>query len=291
MQWKYYAGFTPVQVEWLKEDLSYVDDKENKMIVLCVHSPFRDLVKDNEKTRMADVMNLLTEFKEAHVMSGHTHIQQNIIQKDYVCKGGLPVYEHCHSNACGSWWASNSDVCGNPGGYNIYFVTGNTISQWYSKGTGRDKDFQLRVYDGNQKYTGSKGYSYTWTDGGTGGKAGIKAVGNPELKGCFVAQVFDGDDTYWTLEMYQNGEKLGDFVRMEDDSVSSMAYAAYCFNELDKNAKTWVSTGGHFWYFKPASGKPAGETGWEVRATRRFPDSDIVKTYYCSTLTTAFSEF
>ncbi len=289
-QWAYYGGLTDRQIEWLRQDLANVKDKENKMVVFCAHIPFRGASDgvDNHDNLLA----LLTDFHEAHLMIGHTHYSQNYIHEGYVCKGGLPVYEHIHSGACGSWWASDSDVVGAPNGYNVYAVEGNHIAEWYNKGTGCDADFQLRVYDGNQSYTGSKGYKFSWHKGGVGGTKKIEGKGNPVFKNCFVAQVWDDDNTYWKVEMYQDGKKIGDFVRLENGPSMNAAYSAYAFNELGKNSKTWVLSGvKHLWYFKPASGKPAKEKNWEVRATRTYPGSDITKVYTCSTLTTDFTSF
>lgn len=296
--WKYNAGYSDEQYQWLVEDLSYVKDKGSKMIFFCGHIPFRGGSASggsnvNRDKHYADILSLLTQFNEAHIMIGHTHYPQNFIHSGYVCKGGKPIYEHIHQAACGAWWASQSSVTGAPNGYNIYEVNGATIENWVNKGTNRDASYQVRVYDGNQTYTGKKGYTYNWyKEANVGGTAGITAVGYPALKDCFVAEVWDDDDSYCKVEFWQGGVKKGDFVRVPNGSCANIAICSYYFNELSKNTDTWVNkTASHYWYYKPASGSPSSETDWEVRVTRRIFSGGRTNVYTCNKLTTDYSEF
>ncbi len=295
--WTYEAGFSPQQLSWLKADLNQVKNKEDKLVLLCCHIPFRGGANSggssvNKDKYYADVLKLLTDFKEAHIMIGHTHYSQNWIHGSYVCKGGQPIYEHVHGTACGGWWANNSDVIGGPNGYNVYTVEGNSIVDWFNKGTNRHKDFQMRVFDGNHEYSGSKGYKYTWWNGGTGGSSNIKAKGNANYKGAFVAQIWDDDDRNWKVELYQDGKKVGDFKRLANGSSTNVHYAACSFNEYGKNTTTWTSTtASHYWYFKPASGDPSSEKNWEVRATQTIPGSGKTKVHVCSMITNDFGTY
>lgn len=295
--WEYNAGLTDAKMNWLTADLNTVKDKANTLVILCAHIPFRAGASSggstmNKDKHYEDVLRQLTEFKEAHIMIGHTHYAQNYIHNSYKCRSGLPVYEHIHGGACGSWWATDSDVTGGPNGYNVYTVSGAGIREWYNKGTNRSRNFQLRVYDGNQKYTGTKHYEYTWYGGGVGGSANIKAPGNAALKGCFVAQIWDDDDANWKVELYQGGNKVGNFSRLPNGTATNIAYSAFTFNEKGKNTDTWTNkTASHYWYFKPLSATPSKETDWEVRATHKFPGSGIETVYTCSSLTTDYSSF
>ncbi len=295
--WTYEAGLSQQQLNWLKADLDCVDKKDDTVVILCAHIPFRGGSNSggatvNKDKFHADVLKLLTEFKEAHIMIGHTHYSQNYIHGSYVTKGGTPVYEHIHGAACGSWWASNSDVIGGPNGYNVYTVEGSSIVDWFNKGTNRSKSFQLRVFDGNHEYTGSKNYKYTWWNGGTGGSSNIKAKGSSNYKNAFVAQVWDDDDRNWKLEFYQDGKKVGDFTRLPNGSSTNVHYSAYTFNELNKNTTTWTSTtASHYWYYKPASGDPSSEKNWEVRATQTIPGSGKTNVYTCTVITNSFSSY
>lgn len=295
--WKYNAGFSDLQYAWLQQDIALVPEKDRKMVFICCHIPFRGGATSggssvNRDKHYADVLNLLTQFKEAHIMIGHTHYPQNYIHTAYKCKGGQPVYEHIHQAACGAWWASNTCVTGGPNGYNLYEIDGPTIVNWVNKGTNRAAGYQLRVYDGNQTYTGTKGYVYNWYTASNVGPNNISSVGNAVLKNCFVAEVWDDDDRNVTVEFWQGGKKVANFNRLENGACANIAICSFWFNEKGKTTDTYASkTASHYWYYKPASGNPAAEKDWEVRVTRVIPSSGRSNLYSRSTLTTDYSEF
>lgn len=295
--WEYKSGFTDEQIEWLRQDLSYVADKEHKMVFICFHIPLwtqRDSNKDK-------IFELIREFKEAHLMVGHTHYHSNVVQSGDICKGGLAVYEHIHGAACGAWWTENAvtgrkaniTVSGGPSGYTVYRIEGASITDRFLKGTNRDRTHQLRVYDGNQTYNGTKKYSYNWyIPENIGGAGNIKAIGNPVFNGCFVAEVFDDDPVFWKVELWQKGVKVGDFKRVGNGASCNIASTAFFFNECAKNSTSYCnSSASHYWYFKPASADPLSEKDWEVRAVFTHPGSGIKHTYTVDKLTTDYSDF
>ncbi len=286
--WSYSGGFTNAQVEWLKKDLSLVPDKGEKMIFICCHIPFRNSTANHYQ----DVLKLMEDFKEAHLMIGHTHYTQNYIYtSSHKAKGGLPIYEHIHGSACGAWWTSNSSstVSGEPSGYTVYQIEGAHIKDWQFKGTRKESDFQLRVFDGNDIYYKTN-YPLNWyTATQHVGSLTFTVKGNATLKNCFVAQVFNDDDTYWSVELRRKstGAKIGDFKRLANGTCSNIAMSAYYYNKKNKTSDSYRSwTASHYWYFKPASGDPAGEIDWEVVATHRLPGSgNVSHSYSCSTMT------
>lgn len=78
----YSLGFRDDQVEWLRQDLSYVS--KDKMVILCVHIPMRASGNQNVQA----VLELLKPFAEVHIMSGHTHYAENNTYDNH--------YEHVH---------------------------------------------------------------------------------------------------------------------------------------------------------------------------------------------------
>ena len=107
-----------------------------------------------------------------------------------------------------------------------------------------------------------------------------------------MAEVFNDDDRYWKLEMYQDGVKIGDFKKLSNGSCCNICLTSYFFNELGKNTDTWVNkTASHYWYFVPSSKKPSEEKNWEVRATQTIPTSGHENIYGCTTFTTDYSQF
>ncbi len=275
--WSYSGGFTQAQIDWLKQDIALVDNKADKMIFICCHIPF----KNSSANHYPDVLKLMDEFKEAHLMIGHTHYTQNYIYTNtHKGKGGLPLYEHIHGSACGAWWTKecSSTVSGEPSGY----------KDWFFKGTNKDKDFQLRVFDGNEIYY-SSGYPINWyTASQKVGTYSFVVKGNSALKNCFVAQVFNDDDSNWSVALYKKstGAKIGEFKRLANGTCSNAAMSAHYYNKKGKTSDSYRSwTASHYWYYKPASGNPATESDWEVVATQTIPGGKVLHTFKCSTLT------
>jgi len=125
-----YKGFiTEVQLEWLKKDLSYIS--KDKVIIVCLHIPLHNKVENN--TALYDI---LKPYSKVHIMSGHTHYNQNVIQDN--------VYEHVHGTICGAWWTGPICDDGTPPGYAIYEVDGTEI-KWHYKSVGQSKEFQIRA--------------------------------------------------------------------------------------------------------------------------------------------------
>lgn len=282
--WNYNGGFTASQMNWLKQDLALVADKSDKMVIFCTHIPFRG----NKDNNYPAVLNLLTQFKEAHLMIGHTHYNQNYIHPEKAA-GGQKVYEHIHGAACGAWWSCNSNVTGAPNGYSIYRIEGSRIVDWVIKGTNKPLSEQMRVYNGNQVFYEGGRYPLVWSVASQkAGPASITVKGNASFKDCFVAEVFGDDSVNWTVELFQDGAKIGDFTRISDGASCNVAASSFFFNQLNKNTATWANiTASHYWYCRPASGTPADAQGWEVRATQTIPSSGKQNVYSCSTLTTS----
>ena len=82
--------------------------------------------------------NMLINKFHATILSGHYHLNTN---SDL--GGGL--WEHNVASAGGTWWTS--DVCrdGTPNGYRVYVGDKSHVEQYY-KSTGKDKDYQMKVY-------------------------------------------------------------------------------------------------------------------------------------------------
>ena len=295
--WNYSAGFTDDQYKWFKQDIESVANKDQKVGILCLHIPFRAGATSggasvNKNLHYQDFLNLMKEFKEFHIMIGHTHYQQNYLHTGMLCKGGSYIYEHVHGSACGAWWASDCNVTGGPNGYTVYSVKGNTVTNWVMKGANKASDYQLRVYDGNQVYSGSKGYKYQWYNSANT-YLSCKAIGFAEAKDSFVAEVFNDDKLNWKVEMWQNGAKVGDFIRKADSGLSNIPVCAYWYNEKGKSTDTYVSrTSSHYWYFTPGGVAPKDMKNWEVRAVQTIPGNPSqVNTYICKDLTTDYKSF
>lgn len=203
MQWNsntassnYSMMFTDEQYEWLRQDLSFVP--KDKMVILCVHIP----LTNSKNKNVQNVIALLKQYKEAHIMSGHTHYMRN----EPTLSGG--VYEHVHAAVCGTWWYSKVNGDGSPNGYGVYDISGNTIENWYYKGVNEgmnDRDYQIRLYRGDLKCGGKHEY-----------------IQLQHGDGVILANVFNADSK-WVVKVYENDQYSGNMTRISHKKTSPTA--------------------------------------------------------------------
>lgn len=141
---RYIGYLTETQLSWLEKDLQYVP--AGSTVVVSLHIPTDNGEKRRKKAKEEELGGvtsnrgalyaLLKNYK-VHIMSGHTHFNENW-EKDN-------IMEHNHGTVCGAWWSG--PVCGDgtPNGYGVYEVDGDNI-KWYYKSVGFDKNHQLVVY-------------------------------------------------------------------------------------------------------------------------------------------------
>ena len=260
---KYAQGILDHQLEWLKKDLAAVQDKEDKLIIMCVHIPLRGTSSTSKNYKA--VVNLMLQFKEAHVLSGHHHGVYNHNPSKDVTAGGKTFYDHNQIAAAGAWWQSNLNPDGSPNGYMIYNVKGNTVADYALKGTAKDAGHQMRVYSGSVTYTvPSPFYNYdnwtkrfSWSDLGT------------NLSGKFVVHVFNADKQNWEVNFVQNGVS-SPMTRTADNwyDIASYAFAAYYTDWASGGSERYSTKveNTNFWYIDAHSGNPASEKNWYVEA-------------------------
>jgi predicted phosphodiesterase len=173
----YSSGFSAKQLEWMRQDLSYVS--KDKMIVISYH-------RHTLNTNGTEMRNLLKGYHEVHIMAGHTHSNINVISST------APLtYQHIHGAACGRWWASTINADGTPNGYEVFEVENNTIKNWYYKSVRYAKEFQMRLYKGNSSFGGPNGtFSFD--------------LSASEI----VANVWNADKN-WKVDVYEDGIKTG----------------------------------------------------------------------------------
>jgi hypothetical protein len=125
-----YDGYiSQEQLNWVKTDLENIS--KNSLIIISAHIPIHNSVKNN-----IELYNLLSEFKNVHIMTGHTHNNTNTE------KNG--VYEHTHGTVCGAWWTGPICEDGAPRGYGIYEVDGTEL-KWHYKSTGFPSSHQISL--------------------------------------------------------------------------------------------------------------------------------------------------
>jgi hypothetical protein len=183
VQKKYIGYITETQLSWLEQDLQNV--KDGSTLVLSLHIPtYTNQHKRNNAqeemggtvTNRQRLYDILQNYK-VHIMSGHTHFNEVIIDKN--------ITEHIHGTVCGAWWTGNICGDGTPNGYGVYEVNGDDIN-WYYKATGKDKNHQMRIYqEGKQTDFPTEACINVWNydkNWQINCFADGKAIGNPVQK-------------------------------------------------------------------------------------------------------------
>jgi C terminal of Calcineurin-like phosphoesterase/N terminal of Calcineurin-like phosphoesterase/Calcineurin-like phosphoesterase len=140
-----YIGYVDeTQLEWLESDLKRVE--RGCPVVVFMHVPllstqYRRREESapntiNTVTNRLAIYRMLAPYK-AHVMSGHTHENENVLENG--------VFEHIHGAVCGAWWTGPIAHDGSTNGYGVYDVRGDDL-RWYYKSTGKPATHQMRIY-------------------------------------------------------------------------------------------------------------------------------------------------
>ena len=231
----YTGGFLDSQYEWLKQDLAVVP--KDKTVVICVHIPLHNYRVIGSVNHIGDVHQLLNEFKEAHVLSGHTHYNVNKEPN----KTFPNVYEHNVGTVCGTWWTSNLCGDGTPNGFGVFVSEGQGFSNWYYMGYNEGmntRDYQMRLYRGNA-ITGAP------IDDNLNGTEGYYAFNFGDNQ--ILANVFNAD-TKWKIEVYEDGEYSGKMTLISDTSASykSEMTGSYTFSD-PRRIKDGVKAANDMW--------------------------------------------
>ena len=195
----YKTAFTAEQFEWLEQDLALVP--KDKMVVFCVHIPIFNAGKVGDGSYLQEVLNLLDQYAEAHVLSGHTHYMHPY---DHVWnKTGHKIYEHCIASTRQDMMAANIHRDGTPCGYNIFKIKENKFVDWYYKGYPygmNTRDYQIRLHRGGSVFGAEPSGSDTY---GTKGYYQL-----PYDNGTLLANIFSSDPS-WVVEVYEDGVLTG----------------------------------------------------------------------------------
>lgn len=264
----YSCGITDKQLNWLRQDLDLVQDKEDKVLVFCIHAPFFGRFMHKE-----EVKALLGGFSEVHILSGHEHNINNIYH-------GGNIYEHNLQSIGGAWWFSNLSPSGCPLGYGVFSFDGQSLAESYNKATTEAPDFQMRVYSGSDSYGPHTPFSgivpeearrdkvYAWPE---------------NLNGHFIVRIWDGTPD-WEVKFVQGGvETPMEQTEVKFFDACSAAYMVDVFGAPYGGSSIYKAMVDTFWTIPAPSGDPSAERDWEIVATHRMPSGKTV-TYRSRTL-------
>lgn len=216
---QYEGGLSDARFEWLKKDLSYVS--KDKMVILCLHIPIRN----SNHSHYPKLLNLLSEYKSATIMSAHTHSNYKYI---HTIKG-KEIVEHITGTACGAWWRSTVCTEGSPIGFGIFRIDGASVKNWAYKAVKHDVDFQIRLYRASDIFTGGGSVSYQFTY---------------KENNQIVANIWNWDEK-WTVDVYENDTKTGSMTRFTGKDAWTGAYHIGVLN----NSSSYSNDTNHLFYY------------------------------------------
>ncbi len=215
---KYDEGFLKHQYEWLRQDLAVVP--KDKLVILCVHAP----VFRNTGNYVEQVEDLLNEFNEAHIVSGHTHYSRNFEYSVEEANGRhTKLYDHNVGALCGVWWRGNIACDGAPTGYNVFVCDGNKFVESYFMGVNEGmntKDKQMRLHRGNAITGRARKSSDTYA------KTGYFAFNFGE--DYLVANIYNADSK-WVVKVYEDGVHTGNMEKVAISMPSSSIIGDYSY--------------------------------------------------------------
>ena len=271
------AGLSEYVYDWLLKDLSFVQDKEERMVVLCQHCHMRNITA---MPHYSDLVDWLSAFHSAYLFTGHAHICESYKYRAYPAAGGRPVMERIHGVPMGNFWYSRYNPDGASAGYYIYHVSGNEFSEWEYRCVG-DNTERMRVYDAADVYDRETDWShqFVWT------------AQSPFQDGNYLlAHIYHGDED-WEVWLECDGKRLP--MTFADTRISDYCVNCHLANDGISGIRTsWKyhwDRSENWWYVRLDS--PVSELGeWKVVAKARFPGSSVTRTYSCSTLTRSLKE-
>lgn len=216
----YIGNLTDKTLRWIEKDLAFV--KKGSPVFVAMHipstltegtAPFEYSFKIAETASNAKALHQLLKPFNAHILSGHTHYNKNMVLSD-------SLYEHNVGATSGAWWQGDACTDGTPMGYGVYDVNGTTVT-WSFKTIGKPQSYQFRAYP----------VGYT-----------------PDQPGCIVANVWNWDKS-WKVEWYEDGVLRGEMERYDGKDP----YVNEIYSDKSKLEYKWIypSVTNHLFRAKP----------------------------------------
>lgn len=152
----YYGGFRPDQLEFIKNDLKFVD--KNKLVVLAFHIQMEPERPGEDHFRMEDrkaLFDILQPYENILMMSAHTHKQSQLFYtKDHGWQGAKDLHEINMGTTSGDWFSGTANERGLPKsmmrdgteqGYSFVNFSGNKYKIQY-KVAGKPENYQIKLY-------------------------------------------------------------------------------------------------------------------------------------------------
>ncbi|OIP83314.1 MAG: metallophosphoesterase [Porphyromonadaceae bacterium CG2_30_38_12] len=153
----YWGGFRTDQLQFVENDLKYVDN--DKLVVISLHIPLDDKEEGEIAFRQPDrkkLYDLLKNHKNVLILSAHSHFQyQSSVGKEQGIARENPIHEFNVGASCGDWYsgvftANGYPITtmrdGTPLGYALIRVNGNKYELDY-KVVEKPVDYRMSIYN------------------------------------------------------------------------------------------------------------------------------------------------
>ncbi|MGI9526766.1 MAG: calcineurin-like phosphoesterase C-terminal domain-containing protein [Weeksellaceae bacterium] len=238
----YWGGFRQDQLDFLRNNLSYIDT--DKLVVISMHIPL--YLDDGENFRPEDrqaFFDILKPFKNVLLLTAHTHIQQQLYYgEDVGYYGENLIHEYNVGTTSGDWYSGEKDEIGvpvgtmrdgTPRGYATLEISGNQYVANY-KVYNQSKDYQMEVYMPkvipNKRRT-SANVMVNFFMGGSGDKVEYKIDENE------FEPMRQSDDYDWnyakSVMKWDETDKLLEGRRPSNPQISSHIWGARLPNNLE----------------------------------------------------------
>lgn len=216
------------QLDWLEKDLSYISDR-NTPIVVAMHVPmYRNPNASgnytNYMTNSPALADLLANFSNVKVLTGHSHINYHIAASDNLSEHNIGAVSATW------WWTGRPDyagehICkdGSPGGYALWEAEGRN-QQWYYKSIGYERDYQFRAYDLNTVHITAAAHAPGANAEHQGMVPGIAGeYATPNNNNQVLLNIWRYQDN-WTISVTENGTPLTPTRVSKKDPLHIISY-------------------------------------------------------------------
>ena len=225
---EYEKGYSDETLAFVKNVLARAP--KGTHVFMAQHSPTFMWFRD-KYIKNGEEMLALFDGYTLDILSGHTHILNNITHSE-------TILEHNAASICGAWWTTTICKDGTPRGYEIFDNYGDSLS-WHWHNIDLPDDRQVEFIDlGQSKY-------------------------NPNSA---LANVWDYDPD-WKVEWWQDGQYMGDAVKVPDVSPTYIKAINEAFEKAGKPIPQYKMPRRNIHYFaaNPTS-QYAGEIEFKVTA-------------------------
>ena len=280
---KYKERISGEKLHWIRQDIANVENKANKVAIFCTHAPFYNALGNSDAVKTE-----LKAFNQAHVLTGHIHNLSNHFLNGFKCKDGRTIVERNIQSFGGMWHLADLSPNGTPAGYEVFTFKGKSLYSEYNKTIKEKKNFQMRVYNGNDSYNG-----YTPGSGVSKPKKNNTYEWDSKFNGKFLVRLWDGDGTMttdeemtWKVYFVKNGEKT--LMQRSKEYIIDQCAASYIVNILGSPYGTGdKATATQWWSIDAPGGDPSTEKGWKIVAEHTLPGG-VKQTYETSVLSSDY---